>query len=926
MTTKKREFTKGIRLRPDTDALENIEGELKVDSADNQIKTTLGSASREVVTNDQTQTLENKTIDATAATGNNTLAADAVDVEYDNSVSALAATDVQAAVDELKVGLDNQNEASEIEYDNSTSGLSATDVQAAVDEVEGRVDTIEGSYVESFNTRTGAVTAQASDYDADQVDYDNATSGLTATDVQAAIDEVEGRVDTIEGATYVNSFEGRTGAVTAQSGDYQADEVTYDNTTSGLAATDIQAAIDEVDGDLDTHVSASSGVHGVTGDVVGTTDTQDLSNKTFTDAITLEELATTPANPATGDKKLYAKDDGLVYTLDSAGNEIPVGSGSGGGLDTFVSEDFELTAAADFSTGNNASVLGGGSLAGTLTDETVNVIAGDRSINYSQAVGSLNDYVASPIIELDEKQQNQTVGFNFYYTYDGSDDELRFFVYDETNDEELSVDGSDALVKAASSPTRFTGSVYIPAGVTQIRYGFQVEVENSGQEIVFDDVQFSTNPFIYKNISNIEDFGKVSITLNGFGTVASQDIWVTRIGSYLQMGGRFDPGTTAATQAQIVLPFGLQADTARIGIDQTIGTYFRHVSTTANGGSLILDSSAPTIILFGNPNTFNNVNLNPISNVNGNVASGGGNPVSFQTSLIPIEGWQDETEHVITPASESETTEQFLSAATALGATGDLGDLTFNNLRVGDTYILTGVLSYSFSAASNANANIDFRSASGGGGTLYGTSRQANNGQGAFVSPSIIFTAQSEDLYTRIVANTSAALNGNGTRDQTFLQLTNITRQFLAALPEPPSLMYTSNSGQTAVINGVLEFEDKVHDDRNSYNSLTGVFTAPEDGKYQVNCHVRTASTGTSSAANFFAVRANQTGSVTQSFRGSMDHSASTTTRNYSSQLAVCIKMKKGDELTIDLSMNVNTTTLSTDSVDNHLSIFKIGV
>jgi hypothetical protein len=55
--------------------------------------------------------------------------------------------------------------------------------------------------VASVFGRTGAVTAQASDYDADQIDYSNASSGLTATDVQDAIDEVEGRVDTLESNT-----------------------------------------------------------------------------------------------------------------------------------------------------------------------------------------------------------------------------------------------------------------------------------------------------------------------------------------------------------------------------------------------------------------------------------------------------------------------------------------------------------------------------------------------------------------------------------------------------------------------------------------------------------------------------------------------------------------------------------------------------
>lgn len=54
-----------------------------------------------------TQTLQNKTIDATAATGNNTITMDALDNTYDNSTSGLTAIDVQAAIDELDSVLDN---------------------------------------------------------------------------------------------------------------------------------------------------------------------------------------------------------------------------------------------------------------------------------------------------------------------------------------------------------------------------------------------------------------------------------------------------------------------------------------------------------------------------------------------------------------------------------------------------------------------------------------------------------------------------------------------------------------------------------------------------------------------------------------------------------------------------------------------------
>ena len=55
------------------------------------------------------------------------------------------------------------------------------------------------------------------------VTYDNTTSGLTADDVQEAIDEVNAKISTPE-----------------------ADDISYDNTTSGLTASNVQAAIDEL--------------------------------------------------------------------------------------------------------------------------------------------------------------------------------------------------------------------------------------------------------------------------------------------------------------------------------------------------------------------------------------------------------------------------------------------------------------------------------------------------------------------------------------------------------------------------------------------------------------------------------------------------------------------------------------------------------
>lgn len=71
-------------------------------------------------------------------------------------------------VDQLKTYVLNNLEAVSVLYDNSGSDLTATEVQAAIDELAGLVG-------------SGAAI---------DVTYDNSTSGLTAVNVQAAIDEV----------------------------------------------------------------------------------------------------------------------------------------------------------------------------------------------------------------------------------------------------------------------------------------------------------------------------------------------------------------------------------------------------------------------------------------------------------------------------------------------------------------------------------------------------------------------------------------------------------------------------------------------------------------------------------------------------------------------------------------------------------------
>lgn len=112
-------------------------------------------------------------------------------------------------------------------------------VDSAISSAIGAID----YPVDSVNGQTGAVVLGAA-----HIGYVNTTSGLVATTVQAAIDEVEGRLDTAESAI--------SGHITDATDAHAASAIT--NTPSGnLAATDVQSALNELQSDVDSRIPSS---------------------------------------------------------------------------------------------------------------------------------------------------------------------------------------------------------------------------------------------------------------------------------------------------------------------------------------------------------------------------------------------------------------------------------------------------------------------------------------------------------------------------------------------------------------------------------------------------------------------------------------------------------------------------------------------
>lgn len=115
---------------------------------------------------------------------------------------AKAEADAKSYADGLIAALDADVDAS------GTAQHSGTFVVSGITEVDGVITGVDSVEVEAAGA-AAALAATLADVatsgDAEDVDYDNTTSGLTATDVQAAIDEIQGGLGTAAAADIATS-------------------------------------------------------------------------------------------------------------------------------------------------------------------------------------------------------------------------------------------------------------------------------------------------------------------------------------------------------------------------------------------------------------------------------------------------------------------------------------------------------------------------------------------------------------------------------------------------------------------------------------------------------------------------------------------------------------------------------------------------
>ena len=369
----------------------------------------------------------------------------------------------------------------------------------------------------------------------------------------------------------------------------------------------------------------------------------------------------------------FANNAALVLEYDATTTrwQIVGGTGSGTGSSASLDTILQLTASeqlTDWSTGDNATFLGGGTLAGTFVKQTSTPLHGTASYQYTQAAGSLDDYLASAVQPVDLRFRGQQVYLTFPFQYNGNTGDIQAIVYCATTSTIITT-ATDVVLGTNGATQSLVASCVIPLTCTGIRVGFHVKVLNSGKVLSFDDVQLSQSLYQAAQLNNVTNRQLYTPTFTGFGTVTNVEAYYDRDGEYLEIDCKFMTGTLTAVEARVSLPTGLISQTFTQGI-RKVGDLVENAAAAAQ--FTVLMESATSYVTFGQQTAAQA----GLTKQNANAPFANSTVLHF-TARIPIQGWSAGNTAIVTPVQQiSSDTIPFTFKATAIVDADPIG--TFN--------------------------------------------------------------------------------------------------------------------------------------------------------------------------------------------------------------------------------------------------------
>lgn len=892
-------FVKGILLRRESGVItydsEN-EGSL-YNNQDLNIRTQIQGADRAVVTDTQTQTLTNKSIDADTNTITNIENADikaaaAIDASKiaDGSVSNTEfqylstvtsnvqdQLDAKASTTDLNNHLNNATDAHDASAISSVSSgnLAATDVQSALNELQSDID-------------TRALASDLSNHLSDTSDAHDASAissipsgNLAATDVQAALNELQSDIDTRLTASSTNTITNKT-----IDGD--------DNTIQDLALTSLKTNITDASKFIVRDASGIpvSNTKAVpTGDVVGTSDPQSLSAKTLVTPIVDNAIdlnhETTPANPAAGILRFYPKSNNKLYTLTSAGVETEIGSGgsssSSSGRNYFsANSDFE-TDTTGYTTYDDGSVAApvngaGGSPSSSIARSTTTPLRGTADLNWVHTAADNRGEGFSYDITIDNADLAKMMHGSFDYeivsgTY-ATGDATMYIVQDPAGTPVI-IQPAGYQIQNIAGKAKHIYSFQTDSSVTTYRICWHIATTTAtAWTMAIDNVALGPQTIQYG--APITDPVAYTPTFTGFGTATSIEFTYERHGANLKVFGKWTAGTSTAVESRVSLPAGLtSASTDKIPSIRMCG---KATSSFSSGASTVVNVLIEPSTAYFTFAVRGESATNALTKVTGDSWTGAGTIQSFFAE-IPILGWSS----TVQMSNDTDTRVVAAKYSTNAGSTStnnttqilDFEDKVFDThgAVTGTGSGIGGSWRYTFQVPGfykiNAQIQFDDSSAWTAGEIVSlsifknGTLSENNvTGIGATYTSAVKITADISTTISvvagdyfdiRLLQNSGSNLPLNASGAGNFVTVERISGPSAIAASESVNARYTSTAGQSIAnaTTAIVDFGTKDYDSHGAVTTgASWKFTAPISGKYSVSTRMRWSSAAWAAIGN----------------------------------------------------------------------------